>query len=75
MTFQDAASGLVNDLAFMTKQLGTILGAGGPGFESLTVIKLSTLRLFCFDLYLREEILTGIWDIIHMLNNSRLGSL
>ena len=76
LTFNaEAASGLANDLAFMTKHLGIILGAGGPGLESLTVIKLSALRLFFFDLHLREEILTGVWSIIHMLNNSPLGSL
>ena len=61
----DAASGLASDLAFITKHLGIILQTGGPGLESLTVIKLSPLRLFCFDLYLREEILIGIWAIIH----------
>ena len=61
LTFNgDAASGFANDLAFITKHLGTILKTGGPGLESLTVIKLSALRLFCFDLYLRDEILTGI---------------
>ena len=41
----EAASGLANDLAFITIHLGIILGRGGPVLESLTVIKLDKLDL------------------------------
>ena len=34
-----AASGLAIDLALITKHLGIIVGAGGPGFNILTCIK------------------------------------
>ena len=52
----DAASGLARDLAFNTKHLGITLADGGPGFETLTEIRLQTfLLLILSGMFMRFE--------------------
>ena len=66
----DAASGLARDLAFNTKHLGITLADGGPGFETLTEIRLQTFLLLILSLFrlgrcVRWETLTLIDAIKH----------
>ena len=42
----DVASGLARDLAFNTRHLGITFADGGPGFETLTEIRLRTLYIY-----------------------------